>query len=196
MPAPPVGPARNGLLHQTQRLNVDSAAGWIAAAVPLRHASDVPHRYVGWERHLRRARAADVFADSFTYNAHTTSVDVLWAGVPVLSRSAPAPRQQRLMCTTSLGADVDRRMCVFVSGLRGQWSRGCRRASSSRRTLAGTHPHLLVGAAGYCNGDTDAAGASGTASTKELCDCAPSGATEGRGTTEESVWSRKTIACQ
>jgi hypothetical protein len=85
---------RNGLLHQTQRVNVDSAAGWIAAAVPLRHASDVPHRYVGWERHLRRARAADVFADSFTYNAHTTSVDVLWAGVPVLSRSAPAPRQQ------------------------------------------------------------------------------------------------------
>ena len=92
--APPVGPARNGLLHQTQRVNVDSAEGWIAAAVPLRHASDVPHRYVGWERHLRRARAADVFADSFTYNAHTTSVDVLWAGVPVLSRSAPAPRQQ------------------------------------------------------------------------------------------------------
>ena len=59
-----------------------------------------------------------------------------------------------------------------------------------------THPHLPVGAAGHCNGDTDAAGASGTASTEELCDGAPSGATEGRATTGESVWSRKTIACQ
>jgi predicted O-linked N-acetylglucosamine transferase (SPINDLY family) len=37
--------------------------------------------------HLARLRAADLFLDTFPYNAHSTAMDALWAGVPVLTRS-------------------------------------------------------------------------------------------------------------
>lgn len=36
--------------------------------------------------HLARHRAADLFLDTFHYNAHTTASDALWAGLPVLTR--------------------------------------------------------------------------------------------------------------
>jgi protein O-GlcNAc transferase len=36
--------------------------------------------------HLARHGAADLFLDTFHYNAHTTGSDALWAGLPVLSR--------------------------------------------------------------------------------------------------------------
>ncbi|MEO3478904.1 tetratricopeptide repeat protein [Phaeobacter sp. CAU 1743] len=35
--------------------------------------------------HLARHRAADLFLDTFTVNAHTTASDALWAGLPVLT---------------------------------------------------------------------------------------------------------------
>lgn len=35
--------------------------------------------------HIRRAAAADLVADSYTYNAHTTAVDALYGGVPVVT---------------------------------------------------------------------------------------------------------------
>ena len=35
--------------------------------------------------HLARHRLADLFLDSFPYNAHTTTSDALWAGLPVLT---------------------------------------------------------------------------------------------------------------
>lgn len=37
--------------------------------------------------HLARFQAADLFLDSWPYNAHTTASDALWAGVPVLTLS-------------------------------------------------------------------------------------------------------------
>ena len=36
--------------------------------------------------HLARHRQADLFLDTFPYNAHTTASDALWAGLPVLTR--------------------------------------------------------------------------------------------------------------
>jgi predicted O-linked N-acetylglucosamine transferase (SPINDLY family) len=36
--------------------------------------------------HLARHRAADLFLDTLPYNAHTTAIDALWAGLPVLTR--------------------------------------------------------------------------------------------------------------
>ena len=36
--------------------------------------------------HLARYRQADLFLDTFNYNAHTTASDALWAGLPVLTR--------------------------------------------------------------------------------------------------------------
>ena len=35
--------------------------------------------------HLARYKLADLFLDTFPYNAHTTASDALWAGVPVLT---------------------------------------------------------------------------------------------------------------
>jgi protein O-GlcNAc transferase len=35
--------------------------------------------------HLARHRAADVFLDTLPFNAQTTAVDALWAGLPVLT---------------------------------------------------------------------------------------------------------------
>jgi protein O-GlcNAc transferase len=36
-------------------------------------------------QHLARHRVADLVLDTFHYNAHTTAVDALWAGLPVLT---------------------------------------------------------------------------------------------------------------
>ena len=36
--------------------------------------------------HLARHRLADLFLDTFNYNAHTTTSDALWAGLPVVTK--------------------------------------------------------------------------------------------------------------
>ncbi|WP_295528335.1 tetratricopeptide repeat protein [Novosphingobium sp. Chol11] len=51
----------------------------LVLAEPLEHAE-----------HLARLRHADLFLDCFTYGAHTTASDALWAGVPVLTCAGPA----------------------------------------------------------------------------------------------------------
>ena len=40
--------------------------------------------------HLARLSRADLFLDTFTYNAHTSASDALWAGVPVVTRPGDA----------------------------------------------------------------------------------------------------------
>jgi predicted O-linked N-acetylglucosamine transferase (SPINDLY family) len=35
--------------------------------------------------HLARHRAADLFLDTLPFNAHSTAMDALWAGLPVLT---------------------------------------------------------------------------------------------------------------
>lgn len=42
------------------------------------------------EDHLARHRCADLFLDTLPYNAHTTSSDALWAGLPVLTCTGPS----------------------------------------------------------------------------------------------------------
>jgi len=37
------------------------------------------------EDHLARHRRADLFLDTLPYNAHSTAIDALWAGLPVLT---------------------------------------------------------------------------------------------------------------
>jgi predicted O-linked N-acetylglucosamine transferase (SPINDLY family) len=41
---------------------------------------------VPYEQHFSRLALADVFADTWPYNAHTSASDALWAGVPVVTR--------------------------------------------------------------------------------------------------------------
>ena len=49
-------------------------------------AADCPN-----DRHLARLRLADLMLDSFAYNAHTTALDALWMGLPVLTRKGDTP---------------------------------------------------------------------------------------------------------
>lgn len=79
---------------------VHHAVLWLFADNPLaaehlrRHARDQgvdPSRLVfathlPLAEHLARHRAADLFLDTWPYNAHTTASDALWAGLPVLTR--------------------------------------------------------------------------------------------------------------
>ena len=39
------------------------------------------------DAHLARHRLADLFLDTFPYNAHTTASDALWAGLPLVTRA-------------------------------------------------------------------------------------------------------------
>ncbi|HEU0095947.1 MAG TPA: hypothetical protein VFQ52_05800, partial [Rhizomicrobium sp.] len=41
---------------------------------------------VAEELHYARMMAADLFIDTFSYNAHTTASDALWAGLPLVTR--------------------------------------------------------------------------------------------------------------
>lgn len=45
---------------------------------------------VSVEEHLARHRAADLFLDTLPYNAHTTTSDALWSGLPVLTLAGQA----------------------------------------------------------------------------------------------------------
>ena len=38
------------------------------------------------EDHLSRIKCADLFLDTFNFNAHTTASDALWSGVPVITK--------------------------------------------------------------------------------------------------------------
>ena len=38
------------------------------------------------DEHLARQRLADLFLDTFNFNAHTTASDALWSGLPVLTK--------------------------------------------------------------------------------------------------------------
>ena len=41
---------------------------------------------VPMSEHLSRHRLADLFLDTFTFNAHTTATEALWAGLPVVTQ--------------------------------------------------------------------------------------------------------------
>jgi len=80
---------------------VNSSVLWLSHSNPTatgnlrreaaRHGID-PKRLVFAERvpslsaHLARQRLADLFIDTLPYNAHTTAINALWAGLPVLTR--------------------------------------------------------------------------------------------------------------
>lgn len=64
--------ARKNLEPQAQARGVDPARLVWAPLLP-------------YERHIARLRNAELFLDTWPYNAHTTASDALWAGVPVLT---------------------------------------------------------------------------------------------------------------
>lgn len=71
---------------------VAGAARYGLATERLIRAPDIDN-----SRHLARLRLADLFLDAFVCNAHTTALDALWMGLPVLTRQGHTP-------ASSLGA--------------------------------------------------------------------------------------------
>jgi predicted O-linked N-acetylglucosamine transferase (SPINDLY family) len=84
---------------------VDGSVLWLAHSHPtatanLRREAERrgvdPRRLVFADRvdsaleHLARFRAADLFLDTLPYNAHATTMDALWTGLPVLTRIGEA----------------------------------------------------------------------------------------------------------
>jgi predicted O-linked N-acetylglucosamine transferase (SPINDLY family) len=60
------------LKKEAQRQNIDPQRLVFLNRMPL-------------QDHLARHRQADLFLDTYPYNAHTTASDSLWAGLPVLT---------------------------------------------------------------------------------------------------------------
>jgi predicted O-linked N-acetylglucosamine transferase (SPINDLY family) len=55
--------------------------------------------------HLARLKVADLFLDTFPYNAHATAMDALWAGVPLLTYAGESFASRvaaSLLCTAGL----------------------------------------------------------------------------------------------
>ncbi|MDA0656196.1 MAG: tetratricopeptide repeat protein, partial [Proteobacteria bacterium] len=68
-------PVKVNLAHEAEQFGVDPARLIFAP------------RFDALHNHLARFRAADLFLDTFPYNAHATASDALWAGLPVLMRA-------------------------------------------------------------------------------------------------------------
>jgi predicted O-linked N-acetylglucosamine transferase (SPINDLY family) len=65
--------AMDNLRGEAERHGIDGARLVFAKNEPL-------------AAHLARVRAADLFLDTLPYNAHTTTSDALWSGLPVITR--------------------------------------------------------------------------------------------------------------
>jgi predicted O-linked N-acetylglucosamine transferase (SPINDLY family) len=59
--------------NEAQKRNVDPSRLVFADKVPM-------------DEHLARHRLADLFVDTFAFNAHTTATEALWAGLPVVTK--------------------------------------------------------------------------------------------------------------
>jgi len=65
--------AEQNLKHQAEARGVSSKRLIFADKIPQ-------------AKHLARQQLADLFLDTFNYNAHTTTSDALWAGLPVVTK--------------------------------------------------------------------------------------------------------------
>lgn len=65
--------AERNLRNEARKRGVDPSRLVFADKLPL-------------AQHLARVTLADLFLDTFNYNAHTTASDALWAGVPVVTK--------------------------------------------------------------------------------------------------------------
>lgn len=66
--------AEKNLRLEMRRFGIDPGRLIFANKLPL-------------DQHLARHRHADLFLDTFVYNAHTTASDALWAGLPIVTKS-------------------------------------------------------------------------------------------------------------
>lgn len=66
--------AKANLRMEAQRRGIDPSRLVFSDALPM-------------QEHLSRHRLADLFLDTFNYNAHSTASDALWAGLPLVTKA-------------------------------------------------------------------------------------------------------------
>ena len=65
--------ARENICKAAQKRGIDPSRIIFANSLPM-------------EEHLARYALADIFLDTFNFNAHTTASEALWAGLPVVTK--------------------------------------------------------------------------------------------------------------
>ena len=65
--------AKKNICKQAELNNINSSR--------IIFANNLPHL-----EHLERHKHADIFLDTFNYNAHTTASDALWGGLPIITK--------------------------------------------------------------------------------------------------------------
>ena len=65
---------KENLRNQAIKYNIDPNKLVFAERVP------------SMSEHLARHQHADLFVDTFNYNAHSTAIDALWSGLPVITK--------------------------------------------------------------------------------------------------------------
>jgi predicted O-linked N-acetylglucosamine transferase (SPINDLY family) len=66
--------SQTNLRSHVETFGVDPSRLIFASRVPM-------------DEHLARHKLADLFLDTFTYNAHTTATEALWTGLPVVTKA-------------------------------------------------------------------------------------------------------------
>jgi predicted O-linked N-acetylglucosamine transferase (SPINDLY family) len=62
------------MIKEAEKRNIDPSRLVFADTAPM-------------DEHLARQRLADLFVDTFAFNAHTTATEALWAGLPVVTKA-------------------------------------------------------------------------------------------------------------
>ena len=91
--------AKKNIINFTKKFGIDSQR--------IKFAKFLPQ-----SEHLERLSHADLFLDTFNYNAHTTCSDALWAGVPVITKQG---KQFSARVASSLLHSVDLKYLITHS---------------------------------------------------------------------------------
>jgi predicted O-linked N-acetylglucosamine transferase (SPINDLY family) len=99
-------------------------------------ASRVPDKSLHFARH----RLADLFLDTFVYNASTTAIDALWSGLPVLTRPG-RDFYSRICATHVTNVGLGDMVCASIQ----EYEDRAVSFASDARTLADVTDRLAVG---------------------------------------------------
>ena len=92
----------------------------------------------GHEAHLARQRQADLFLDTFPYNAHVTASDALWEGLPLVTRLGSAfPGRVAASLLNAVG------MGDLVTSTDEEYKRLALRLATDQAALGGVRARLL-----------------------------------------------------
>lgn len=102
-------------LDPTAQTNLQARAR--AAGVASERLIFAPH-VASMESHLGRLQCADVFLDTRPYNAHTTALEALWAGVPVVTCPTVGRFAGRVGASVLAAAGLDEWICADLNAYR------------------------------------------------------------------------------